>query len=478
MLTALPLRAITFSLQDKDPANVQVLIHVDVGEAYAAPEEVAVAYAIIDAEGRTAGSQLFSGKLAPGASGLALPLSYVAGAQLPPGDYRLKLAAAIGDKVGSVEHEFHAGLGGLGPLKLSDLTVGGPVPIDEPTAPTVDAVVRFGVVHGYLEVYGPGAPSATVRFEVAETDRSPALLTESVTGRAVGDARAVFSRMVPVGKVPPGWYRLRAVLSSGGETTTLSRAFEVEAAGRFTRTGAAGDAGAPRELFLPVTVTELAPPFAASDALRDAVRQPFAARVPAAVASWWDKGLQALEKSNYQAAETSFKEAIVPDIDTTAALAYLGVTYAASGHDAEAASVWQTALADGRDLPQLYAWLSAAQLRVHAMPAARSTLEEAAGRWPSDPRFSRALALLYASTGRGRDAIQMLERHLSASPDPATLEIALGWIYEAHARGAVVHGAAEDLALARRYANQYAEANGPRQPLVAQWLQALETSLR
>ena len=44
-------------------------------------------------------------------------------------------------------------------------------------------------------------------------------------------------------------------------------------------------------------------------------------------------------------------------------------------------------------------------------------LEEAAGKWPADTRFAKPLALVYATFGRGREAVRTLERYLADRPD-------------------------------------------------------------
>jgi hypothetical protein len=82
--------------------------------------------------------------------------------------------------------------------------------------------------------------------------------------------------------------------------------------------------------------------------------------------------------------------------------------------------------------------------------------------------------MLYASMGRGREALPQLERHLAApGPTPAALALGVEWIYRAHLEGFILHDQAQDLELARRYAALYARANGPRQPMVKQWLNYL-----
>jgi Tfp pilus assembly protein PilF len=189
----------------------------------------------------------------------------------------------------------------------------------------------------------------------------------------------------------------------------------------------------------------------------------------------FDQGLALLATSEYTKAELSFKKTIDPDTDSTAGLAYLAAAFAASGHDDAAASAWQTALVDGTELSQIYHWLSEALMRTHDYAEARTILEEAAGKWPSDVRFIKPLAMLYATFGKGREAIRTLERYLAEQPNDANaLYLGVEWIYHVHAAGASVHDRAEDLKLAQTYAAAYEKANGPQIALVKQWIDFLE----
>jgi tetratricopeptide (TPR) repeat protein len=226
------------------------------------------------------------------------------------------------------------------------------------------------------------------------------------------------------------------------------------------------------ELFLPTGDAPLAGPFRLNDALKPSTVEPFLAHLAPSGKEAFNRGVAAAAAHDYQKAEQSFKAAMRPDGDMAGALPYLAVTYAASGHDTEAASAWQTSLVDGAEIPQIYLWLADALMRNKDLAAARSVLEEAVGKWPKDVRFARPLALLYASFGRGREAVRTLERYLadSGTHDGDALATEVEWIYRVHAAGAVVHNKADDLALARRYADQY---KGPKQGLVKQWLDAL-----
>src|SRR5262249_43805911 len=174
-------------------------------------------------------------------------------------------------------------------------------------------------------------------------------------------------------------------------------------------------------------------------------------------------------------AEAACNLAIQPDVDSTAALAYLAVVFAAAGRDVQAASAFQTALVDGEDLPQIYDWLGAALMRNHDLGEARTIFEEAVGKWPTDPRFIKPLAMLYATFGRGREAVRTLERYLEQrADDREAYYYGVQWLYTLHASGAVVHSRAQDLQLAKDYAAAYERSGGTQAPLVKQWVGYLE----
>ena len=201
----------------------------------------------------------------------------------------------------------------------------------------------------------------------------------------------------------------------------------------------------------------------------------FRDRIDLSVKAAFDEGVASLGSGDYPRAEASFKRAINPDVDSTAPLVYLAASFAASGHDTEAAAAWQTALVDGSDVPQVYQWLTDALLRSRDLSEARAMLEEATAKWPTDIRFTRPLALLYATFGRGREAVRTLERYLAENPaDREGCFLGVQWLYTVHAAGAVVHNRAEDLKLAHTYADAYTQAAGPQAALVKQWVEFLE----
>jgi Tfp pilus assembly protein PilF len=90
-------------------------------------------------------------------------------------------------------------------------------------------------------------------------------------------------------------------------------------------------------------------------------------------------------------------------------------------------------------------------LRAHDFGEARTVLEEATGKWPTEPRFAKPLAMLYGTFGRGREAVRTLERYLdSHADDREAYYYAVQWIYMVRSAGAASHTPAEDLKLAHR----------------------------
>ncbi|HKB13593.1 MAG TPA: tetratricopeptide repeat protein, partial [Vicinamibacterales bacterium] len=478
LASALPLRVASFALQGPERDRVQLLIHADVGTDYPVSKVVSVGYLIIDKDGRIVDNRAADMRLLPVMNGVPSALQYTAGANLPPGDYTLKLAAVEGDRIGTVEHTIHAALpAAAAGLSLSELMVGGPIEVGELLTPTIGYQVTFGAVHGYVETYGPKTDDVTMEYEIATAPDAPALVNVDVPPRPAGDARTIFSRVIPIHQVPPGKYILRAVLSvAGRDVKTLTRGFEI-AAPKVLMTSAdgLGDAGSGTDLYLPVDDKVMKPVFQADAAVEEDTIAPFRPRLGDSVRKPFEEGVTLLAAGDYAKAEQAFKKAIEPESDATAPLAFLAASFAAAGHDREAASAWQTALVDGTDFAQIYDWLGAALLRNHDFGEARAIYEEAVGKWPADPRFTKPLAMLYGTFGRGREAVRTLERYLDERQDDReAYYYAVQWFYTVRVGGAIVHSPADDLKRAREYADAYARANGPQLALVRQWVDYLQ----
>jgi len=481
LASALPLRVASFALQGPERERVQLLIHADVGTDYPASKVVSVGYVITDRDGRMVDNRAADMRLLPVMNGVPSSLQYTAGSSLAPGDYTLKLAVVEGDRIGTVEHTIHASLPAAGGIALSELMVGGPIDVGELLTPTIGYQVTFGSVHGYVEAYGPKLEDLTMEYEVATTPDAPALLNVDVAPHPAGDTRMIFSRVIPIHQVPPGKYVLRAILSAGGRSVkTLTRGFEIAAPKvLLTSADGLGDSGGGGDLYLPIDDKVMKPPFRADAAVEEETIAPFRERISDSVKKAFEEGVTLLAAGDYPKAEQAFKRAIEPESDATAPLAFLAASFAAAGHDREAASAWQTALVDGTEFPQIYDWLGAALLRNHDFGEARAIYEEAVGKWPADSRFTKPLAMLYGTFGRGREAVRTLERYLDERQDDReAYYYAVQWLYTVHVGGAVVHNPPEDLKRAKEYADAYARANGPQLPLVKQWVDYLENEKR
>jgi hypothetical protein len=106
--------------------------------------------------------------------------------------------------------------------------VGGPVGGGEILRPTVGYTVSYGSLHGYLEAYGTHLEQVAAKHEIATAAQGPALMTADVPARAGGPDRILFAQVMPVAKLPPGEYLLRAIVTSSGQPLkTLTRRFEI-----------------------------------------------------------------------------------------------------------------------------------------------------------------------------------------------------------------------------------------------------------
>jgi VWFA-related protein len=485
--SALPLSVAAFAFQDSEPGRVQMLIHADVGRDYSEVQDVAVGYTIVDRAGRIVVGGTQDVRLTPRPGGAPSALQFDASESVAPGEYTLKLAATDGRRTGSVEHPLHAALVDAGEVRLSELLAGGLAAPNSSLPPTV-GYPAAGSVHGYVEAYGPRVETVAVRYEIAASPAAPPLMAADVPGRLAAPGRMIYALAMPVSRLPPGQYVLRATaVAAATPLKTLTRSFEVVAAAPVASTSTPDVASAPNAssesntssvssvAALPAAPSIVVRPFQRDDALAPAVLQIFRSRLAPAVKTDFEAAVVSLKSGDYPTAEAGFKRTIRPDADSTAAMVYLAATFAAAGHDTEASAAWQTALVDGSDVPQIFEWLGQSLARSRRLAEARAILEEAAQKWPADPRFAWPLATVYAGLGESSLAFSALERHLSARPDDRdALLVGVEWIYQAHAGGRIVRGAADDLKLAHAYAEAYAKAGGSDGALVGRWIEFLD----
>lgn len=477
-IAALPLRVTTFSLPEEEVGKMAVLVHADIGTDYAAPRMATVGYSITDRDGRVVDSRVGEARLPPVMNGVPSALQFTGTVNVPPGEYTLKLAVNEGDRIGTVEHEFRAGVVESGRLRLSDLMVGGPLNgAEDLLQPAVGYTVVFGTVQGYIEVFGEGAAALKTTFDLAQSESGEALLTQAVQPRTgSGGTHAVFSQVLPVRQLPPGRYYLRAqVAGERGVVQTYARAFEVAAPAVLMTSADSGAVLSTADVFLPVLDTMMSRPFDRASLFGADTLKAFRERVAVPARAAFDTGASAFSSGDLVKAEASLKSALDTDSENASVLAYLAAVFAAAGRDDQATGAWQTSLIDGSDFPEIYEWLADALMRERRMAEARSVLEEAMAKWPADLRFVRPMALIAATFGQGQLAVQLLARHLEANPnDVASLQLGVEWVYHLKLARTAARSPVEDVKLARTWADAYITAKGPQQPLVRRWMEFLE----
>lgn len=477
-IAALPLRVATFSLPEEEQGKLAILVHADIGTDYAAPRMATVGYSITDRDGRVVDSRVGEARLPPVMNGVPSALQFTGTVNVAPGEYTLKLAVNEGDRIGTVEHEFRAGVVESGPLRLSDLLVGGPLNgAEDLLQPAVGYTVVFGTVQGYIEVFGDGAAGLTTTFELAQSESGEALLTQGVQARTgSGGTHAVFSQALPVRQLPPGQYYLRArVEGARGVVQAYARAFEVAAPAVLMTAADSGAVLSTADVFLPVLDTMMSRPFDRTRLLEADTLKAFRDRVAAPARAAFDSGTSAFSAGDLVKAEASLKSALDTDNENASVLAYLAAVFAAAGRDDQATGAWQTSLVDGSDFPEIYEWLAHALMRERRMAEARSVLEEAMAKWPADLRFVRPMALIAATFGQGQLAVQLMARYLEEHPDDVeSLQLGVEWVYHLKLARTAARSPADDVAMARAWADAYIKANGPQQPLVRRWMEFLE----
>jgi len=206
----LPLRAVAYTFRDIDPKHVKVVVAVEPVES--AATLTSAAFALVDISGERAAQWSEDG-----ANVVRRPL--LTGAAVPPGDYRLRVAAVdTTGRRGVVDYEFTAALTEAAPLSLGTLMLGWsdngtfrPRLLLEPGATSVT---------GYVELYGvmPPGSSIGVSFEIAAGPDGVPLA--SAPGRLLASADR--DRLVATGEIPldgraPGDYAVRVTVSVNGK---------------------------------------------------------------------------------------------------------------------------------------------------------------------------------------------------------------------------------------------------------------------
>jgi hypothetical protein len=260
--SAIPVRVAAITFGGQENGKVQLAVRAEIGEGYSSSASMLVGYLLLDADGKVVDSRGVERELKPLTDGAPSPLAFAATISAAPGDYILRLAATDGNRVGSAERSVVARLHDAGSVKTSDLVAGGPVYVTASLQPTVTSTVAFGNLHGYVETYGATAARTAVRFEIARSLESAALLASEVQVRPVGAGRGIFSQVTSVRRLPPGRYVLRAIVTGEGCPGSRSTAAACRLTAEFL---IPANAMPPQdEIFLPVADERLSGLFASN----------------------------------------------------------------------------------------------------------------------------------------------------------------------------------------------------------------------
>jgi VWFA-related protein len=504
----IPMKVTTYTFRDTESARLKVILVTDIDRTLNADGALSLGYMMFDDKGKLVTSQLEKALTNP-VDPRSKIQKYIGAAIAPPGTYTLKVAA-VDDKGkrGSVERTFVARINGFGQLHATDLWIAdNTVRGTDGLPPAVAADFTGDELHAYLELFSDVPEqlrSATVVMEVAQAETSRALdSTPARLQQTPSENRRAAEAGVPIGLLPPGEYVARAIVSVGGRKVgQVVRPFRVtRAAPTITAPGAsnvtmkntAPIAFASRiETFDRTSVLTpqvvgffldrlSATAASSAAAVRPAMASARAGRFDEAMkalesapddqlAAVFLKGLALLQRGDLNAAAGKFRDALRMDSEFYAAAFYLGACYAAGGRDRDAAGAWQTSLITESNAPFIYTLLGDALLRMRDVDQAIDILTEARSLWPTDDEVGLRLGTALVMANKPAEALKVLEPYLASHPaDHERLLLVLRALYEARSAGKALTTREDDTALFSRYADAYAAAKGPQQPLVEQW---------
>ncbi|HEX7086618.1 MAG TPA: VWA domain-containing protein [Vicinamibacterales bacterium] len=450
--TELPLKVTTYSLRTPQSSDVRLVITTELGRGATAPEQVGLGYVLLDERGKIVADSFEQYNARPLHDNEPSPLGVSTTVQVPPGRYRLRLAALDGTgRGGSVEHRLDASLASTGDLGVADLML---TPATGEGLSSVqlvaDAAISRELFAAYLELYpenGDAVRAARVRIEVAESETGPAI--SSVDAQVLETkepGRLVAQSLLPVGLLPPGEYWARAVVSSGGRPAIQSRPFRliqtIPAGHEFKRDLASRvgqfspDQVLQPELLAPALERAKALDADAPDAARAAADAVAEGRLESldrgtpesrsSVLATFLRGLALYKAGDLEAAAQQMRAAVRLSPDFMPGVFYLGACYAAGGRGREAVGAWQTSLAGDDSSPEIFQLLVDGYLRIGDTDAAIDIVEEAARKWPDDYRFVIRSTLARAAAGDLRDAFERLRPWLDRpGVDADALDLAL-----------------------------------------------------
>lgn len=459
---------------------------------------LAMSYALFDKDNQPVSAGALPLVGAPGPSHLRSFLGRLGGVE--PGRYLLRLAAIdAAGRMGSVERALDLRTTEAAGLAAGDVLLARVEPGQPEAFPSPDEIGADTSIVMQVDVAAEPRLRKTLGGEFIVSHRGGGEVTREAAQLVVDEAAGMARLAATLGSdhLAPGDYEVVASLTgSDAALTTRARPLTIVPGSARTGEGAAGPA-LPKALLAPLTpsfararmldASVLAPVFtrlesrASSPAARAAIARartssPDALVVDAGlrrqdpVAAAFLAGVAHFAKGELEPAAVQFREALRGDAEFAPAIVYLGACYAAGGRDREAAGAWQTALISETEDPLLPTLLADAWLRADDADAALEIVDEASERWPANRELSAQRVTALLTVGRTADALAALDAFADARADQ--LFAAMRVLVDAHSAGRVVVSAEADRQRLQAYADRYASANGPQQPLVASWLAA------
>jgi VWFA-related protein len=502
------LKVTTFTFRDDASSKLKVLITTELDRSFNPAGPFSLGYIVTNTTGKLVGSQFDKNVAVASKDDEGRPQRYTGAIVVDPGIYTLKLAVVDPKgRTGSVERTFEAKLTSAGQLKFGELMlaeVAGGV-----AKPSVDGRINATTLMAYAEVYSDAAAplaGATARIEIGKTEHDPPNETAILPfSDRKYDGKRTAEGGVPIALLAAGDYVARAVfLVDGKPVGQIARSFTVthSDAARPSPGPAPSMPGAPRpepiaftskiESFdraavltprvisffvdrmnivgLPAMPASLTPAIAAAKAARFAELEQDVAGAPAHPATSFLNGLARMGQNDTDGAEAGFKDALKASPDFFPAAFYLGASRAATGRDADAVAIWQTALITEADAPFVYTLLGDAMLRLHKTADAIGVLREAMMLWPDSDDVAMRFGTALAQGGQAADALKILDPYLVKHPaDQDRLMLAMRLIYEAKSAGHAVESTDADRARFNRYFAAYEKTGGPQLSLAAEW---------
>lgn len=227
----LPVKVATYCTRAPESRDIRLVIAAEFGSG-SEPQPAAMGFVLLDRDDKVVASSFQQYRAAPVGTAVPAPLQISTAAQVPSGEYRLRLAVLDTDgRAGSVEHPVSARLAAAGDIEVADLVLSPVGGANRSVQVRADVAVTTHPFGAYLELYprtDAAAQNVQVRFEVAETESGPALAgADARVMPAREQGRLAAQGLLPLDGLSPGDYVARAVVTAGGRSVVRARPFRL-----------------------------------------------------------------------------------------------------------------------------------------------------------------------------------------------------------------------------------------------------------